>query len=116
MKKIRGYLGVKVRGLGFGLGFIYFILNSQPTDPSCNILQTLIGQKKYEEAMSDQHPHPHKIFFKILSRKQSPEVVLYKSCSKNFWEILGKLLFRNLFCNKVESHRALLNSCFQRRI
>ena len=27
-----------------------------PTDPSCNMLQTLLGQKKYEEGMSDEQP------------------------------------------------------------
>ena len=43
-------------GLGLGLGFFYFILSSQLTDPLSNMLQTLLGRKKYEEAMSDEHP------------------------------------------------------------
>ena len=41
------------RRLGLGLGLLYFILN--PTaDPWCNMLQTLLGRKKYEEEMSDE--------------------------------------------------------------
>ena len=38
------------------LDFFYFILNSPPMtrDATCSI--TLLEQKKYEEAMSGQHP------------------------------------------------------------
>ena len=30
-----------------------------PIDPWCNMLQALLGRKKYEEAMSDEHPRKH---------------------------------------------------------
>ena len=45
-------LRVKVR-----VRFILFYLKLAPTDPWCNMLQTLLGRKKYEEAMSGKHHH-----------------------------------------------------------
>ena len=36
--------------------FLLFYSELAPTDPSCNMLHTLLGQKKYEEAVSDEHP------------------------------------------------------------
>ena len=44
-------------GLGLGLDFFYFILSSLPLprDVTCSTLY--LGGKKYEEAMSDEHPH-----------------------------------------------------------
>ena len=36
--------------------FLLFYYELAHTDPSFNMLQTLLGQKKYEEAMSDEHP------------------------------------------------------------
>ena len=44
------------KGLRLGLGFFYFILNLPPLtrDVTCSV--TLLGRKKHEEAMSDEHP------------------------------------------------------------
>ena len=42
--------------------FLLFFCELTPTDPGCNIFQTLLGRKKYEEAMSDEYPlkrHTH---------------------------------------------------------
>ena len=36
--------------------FRLFYCELAPTDPRCNMLQTLLGRKKYEEAMSDEYP------------------------------------------------------------
>ena len=44
-----GRLRVKFR-------FILFYSEFAPADLWCNMLQTLLGWKKYEEAMSDEHP------------------------------------------------------------
>ena len=54
-KTIEGNWGLDL-GLGWGIAFFYYILNSQSTDPWCNILQTLLKRKKYAKAMSDEHP------------------------------------------------------------
>ena len=35
---------------------VWFYSELAPTDSWCNLLQTLLGRKKYEEAMSDEHP------------------------------------------------------------
>ena len=37
--------------------FILFYSELAPTELWYNILQTLLGRKKYEEAMSDERPH-----------------------------------------------------------
>ena len=62
---------VKGQGSGQGqgqvsLGFFYFVLNSPilTRDVTCSV--TLLGRKKYEEAMSDEHP-PSKISLTILN-------------------------------------------------
>ena len=34
--------------------FILFYYELAPTDPWCNMLQTLLGQNKYKEEMSDK--------------------------------------------------------------
>ena len=44
-------LRVKVR-----FRFLSLYSELAPTDPWCNMLQTLPGRKKYEKAMSDEHP------------------------------------------------------------
>ena len=36
--------------------FVLFHSELSPTDPRCNILQNLLGRKKYEEEMSDKQP------------------------------------------------------------
>ena len=36
--------------------FVLFHSELSPTDPGCNILQNLLGRKKYEEEMSDKQP------------------------------------------------------------
>ena len=54
-KTIEGNWGLDL-GLRLGIAFFYYILNSQFTDPWCNILQTLLGRKRYAKAMSDEHP------------------------------------------------------------
>ena len=54
LKTIEGNrrLRVKVR-----VRFLLFYLELAPTDPWCNMLQILLGRKKYEEAMSGEHYH-----------------------------------------------------------
>ena len=37
--------------------FLLFYSELAPTDRLCNMLHTLPGRKKYEEAMSGEHPH-----------------------------------------------------------
>ena len=36
--------------------FLLFYLKYARTDPWCNMLQTLVGRKKYQEKKSDEHP------------------------------------------------------------
>ena len=36
--------------------FILFYSELVPTDPWCNMLQTLLGREKYGEEMSDEQP------------------------------------------------------------
>ena len=42
--------------------FLLFYSELTPTDPGLNMLQTLLGQKKYEETVSDEHPQHNAIF------------------------------------------------------
>ena len=51
MKNVNRRLRVRVR-----VTFLLFYSELAPTNPSCNMLQTLLGRKKYDEAMSDEHP------------------------------------------------------------
>ena len=60
------------------LGFFHFILNSQPTDPWCYMLQTLLGHKKYEETMSDEHPPL--LFLYGLNRQYECDVTWFWFC------------------------------------
>ena len=48
-RRARVKVRVKVR-------FLLFYYELAPSDPSFKMLQTLHGRKKYEEAMSDEHP------------------------------------------------------------
>ena len=43
-------------GARFGVRFLLFYSELAPTDSLCNMLQTLLGRKKYKKAMSDEHP------------------------------------------------------------
>ena len=52
-KEGNGTLRVRVR---VRVKFILFYSELAPTDPWYNMLRTLLGRKKYEEAMSDKHP------------------------------------------------------------
>ena len=45
-RRLRVRFRVRVR-------FIFFYSELTPTDPFCNMLQTLLGRKKYEEVISD---------------------------------------------------------------
>ena len=54
-KTIEGNRRLKVRVRVRGR-FLLFYSELAPTDPSCNMLQTLLGRTKHEETMSDVHP------------------------------------------------------------
>ena len=54
-RRLRVKVMVRVR-------FLLFYSELSPTDPWCNMLQNLLGRKKYEEAMSGEHPHYATIF------------------------------------------------------
>ena len=45
-------LTVRVR-----IRFLLLYSELNPTDPSCNMLRHFTWTEKYEEAMSDEHPH-----------------------------------------------------------
>ena len=70
-------LTVRVIWLALGLGLFYFEL--APTDLCCNMLHTLLRQKKYEEEMSDKEPPVddclciYALYLKFLDP-------IYKSC------------------------------------
>ena len=89
-KTIEGY------ELGLGLGLFYFILNSTPlTHDVYNMLQTLLGQKKYKEEMSDEQPFwieqlvkIWQLFLIVQTSFNGPKMV------KNDW----KFLFSVIFC------------------
>ena len=53
MKRIEGNTRLRVR---VRVRFISFYSELAPTDPWCNMLQTLLGRKKYEKEMSDEEP------------------------------------------------------------
>ena len=50
-----------------GVTVKFILLNSElaSTGPCCNMLQILLGRKKYEEEMSDEHSPYHKNYFSI---------------------------------------------------
>ena len=52
-KTIEGNRRLRVR---VRVRFLSFYSELAPTDPWCNMLQTLLGQKLHEEVMSDEHP------------------------------------------------------------
>ena len=41
---------------GLGIGFFYFVLNSPTLTRDVTCSATLLGRKKYKEAISDEHP------------------------------------------------------------
>ena len=78
-KTIEGY------GLGLGLGLFYFILNSTPlTHDVYNMLQTLLGQKKYKEEMSDEQPFCVSFSSKSKATNVFPKHILKsKACNQS---------------------------------
>ena len=50
------YIVKKQLGLRVRVRFIFFYSELAPTDSWSNMLQTLLGRKKYEEVMSNEQP------------------------------------------------------------
>ena len=63
---------------------IYYEL--APTDPWCNMLQTLVGRKKYEEAMSDEHSLvSDKLLWTLYKRWSFPLRISSVNVNKSVW-------------------------------
>ena len=56
-------------------------MNSEitPTNPSYNMLQTLLGRQKYEEEMSVEQPPEYKNFFEYENVSEYEHLPEYKS-------------------------------------
>ena len=54
-KTIEGNRRLKVK-VRVRARFLLLYSELAPTDPWCNMIWTLLGRKKYEDAMSDEHP------------------------------------------------------------
>ena len=59
--------------------FILSYFKLAPTDPWCNMLQTLLGSKKYQEAMSDEYPT------RSMSNRPSAEKITKSQTHRKGW-------------------------------
>ena len=59
--------------------FILSYFKLAPTDPWCNMLQTLLGWKKYQETMSDEHPT------RSMSNRPSAEKIKKSQTYRQGW-------------------------------
>ena len=59
--------------------FILSYFKLAPTDPWCNMLQTLLGWKKYQEAMSDEYPT------RSMSNRPSAEKIKKSQTHRKGW-------------------------------
>ena len=59
--------------------FILAYFKLAPTDPRCNMLQTLLGRKKYQEAMSDEYPT------RSMSNRPSTEKITKSQTHRKGW-------------------------------
>ena len=79
-KTTEGNRRLRIRVMVWGAWFLLFHSELAYTDPWCNMLQTLLGQRKYEEAMPDEHPLkvwlllPFRCF--LLSSSLSPSLII----------------------------------------
>ena len=53
-RKNKNFIMKNNRRIRVRIRFVLFHSELSPTDPGCNILQNLLGRKKYEEEMSDK--------------------------------------------------------------
>ena len=97
-RRIRIRVRVRVR-----VRFVLFYSKLAPTDAWCNILHSLLGRKKYEEAMSDEHPQLQRNFCNFGGVYFIANRVRF-----NFWKMIRE------FSKKKITAKLILNAAHQR--
>ena len=97
-RRIRIRVRVRVR-----VRFVLFYSKLAPTDAWCNILHSLLGRKKYEEAMSDEHPQLQPNFCNFGGVYFIANRVRF-----NFWKMIRE------FSKKKITAKLILNAAHQR--
>ena len=77
-KTIEGTRRLRVR-----VSFILFYSELSPIDPWCNMLRTLVGRKKHEDALSDEFLSKYGLLYRSISESTLPCTYFTLSyCSK----------------------------------
>ena len=97
-RRIRIRVRVRVR-----VRFVLFYSKLAPTDAWCNILHSLLGRKKYEEAMSDEHPQLQPNFCNFGGVYFIANRVRF-----NFWKMIRE------FSKKEITAKLILNAAYHR--
>ena len=97
-RRIRIRVRVRVR-----VRFVLFYSKLAPTDAWCNIIHSLLGRKKYEEAMSDEHPQLQPNFCNFGGVYFIANRVRF-----NFWKMIRE------FSKKKITAKLILNAAHQR--